>query len=86
MRIPPKKATSFITTLPKRGNFKTKLRYKLLGFTKFYYSNIFDGTIDYCQFKISDQYSYAYGGERYYTLDTFRVHNREEFYDFISLD
>jgi hypothetical protein len=48
--FPPKTANSFITKLPNEGDYKTKLRYKLLGTDKFYYSNEFDGTIKYCEF------------------------------------
>ncbi len=46
----PKTANSFITKLPNEGDYKTKLRYKLLGADKFYYSNEFDGSINYCEF------------------------------------
>ena len=42
----PKTANSFIMTLPKNGNFKTRLRYKLLGKKKYYFSNEFDGKIN----------------------------------------
>lgn len=48
--FPSKTANSFITKLPNEGNYKTKLRYKLLGEDRFYYSNEFDGRIDYCSF------------------------------------
>lgn len=47
----PKMGDAFITELPKTGNFETKLRYKLLGVEKFYYSNEFEGKIDYCRFE-----------------------------------
>jgi hypothetical protein len=47
----PMTANSFITKLPNYGKYKTKLRYKLLGVKKFYYSNEFPGSIDYCEFK-----------------------------------
>ena len=33
------------------GDYKTLLRYKILGFDKLYYSNSFAGNIEYCQFK-----------------------------------
>jgi hypothetical protein len=46
----PKSANSFITSLPSKGDYKTKLRYKLLGKDKFYYSNEFQGKINHCQF------------------------------------
>ena len=46
----PKSANSFITKIPDNGNYKTKLRYKLLGKDKYYYSNEFDGRINYCEF------------------------------------
>lgn len=49
-QFPPKTANSFITKLPDEGDYKTKLRYKLLGTEKFYYSNEFDGKIKYCEF------------------------------------
>jgi len=48
--FPPKTANSFITKIPTKGDYKTKLRYKLLGANKFYYSNEFEGKINYCEF------------------------------------
>lgn len=48
--FPPYTANSFVTELPENGNFSTKLRYKLLGKEQYYYSNEFEGTINYCQF------------------------------------
>lgn len=48
--FPPKTANSFITKLPDKGDYKTKLRFKLLGKDKYYYSNEFDGKINYCEF------------------------------------
>lgn len=48
--FPPKTANSFVTKLPNKGDYQTKLRYKLLGADKFYYSNEFDGKINYCEF------------------------------------
>jgi hypothetical protein len=46
----PKTANSFLFTIPNKGNYQTKLRFKLLGADRFYYSNEFTGKIDYCQF------------------------------------
>lgn len=54
----PMTANSFITARPVEGNFKTKLRYKILGSDKFFYSNEFDGRIDFCSF-VEDSSSYA---------------------------
>lgn len=55
--FPPKTANSFITKLPNEGDYKTKLRYKLLGADKFFYSNEFDGRINYCEF-VEDSTNY----------------------------
>jgi hypothetical protein len=44
--FPPKTANSFVTKLPNEGDYKTKLRYKLLGADNFFYSNEFDGRIN----------------------------------------
>lgn len=69
----PLTANSFITKLPKDGKYKTKLRYKLLGAKKFYYSNEFFGSIDYCEFKEdSSQYIKRNNGELnpHYKLDS----------------
>jgi hypothetical protein len=55
--FPPKTANSFITTIPNRGDFETKLRFKLLGTDKFYYSNEFIGKINYCEF-VEDSTNY----------------------------
>ena len=55
--FPPRTANSFITKLPDEGDYKTKLRYKLLGADKFYCSNEFDGRIKYCEF-VEDSTSY----------------------------
>ena len=44
--FPPKAASSFVTTIKKYGNFHTRLRFKLLGVDKIYYSNEFIGAID----------------------------------------
>ena len=53
----PNTANSFITKLPDDGDYQTKLRFKLLGADKFYYSNEFDGRINYCEF-VEDSTSY----------------------------
>ena len=50
-KIMPKMANSFVMDIPRNGDYKTKLRFKLLGLDKFYYSNTFDGKINYCCFK-----------------------------------
>lgn len=55
--FPPNTANSFITKVPRNGDYKTKLRYKLLGADKFYCSNEFDGKINYCEF-VEDSTSY----------------------------
>lgn len=55
--FPPKTANSFVTKLPNEGDYKTKLRYKLLGADKFFYSNEFDGRINYCEF-VEDSTNY----------------------------
>lgn len=57
--FPPKTSNSFVTQLPNRGNYKTKLRYKLLGDKTFYYSNEFEGSINYCEFVESDSLDYS---------------------------
>ncbi|NEU06900.1 hypothetical protein GZH53_01130 [Flavihumibacter sp. R14] len=49
-KIPPLKAGYFKVVLPNQGNFSTKLRYKILGKERFYYSPEFAGKIKYCQF------------------------------------
>lgn len=58
--FPPKTANSFVTKLPNEGDYKTKLRYKLLGADKFFYSNEFDGRINYCEF-VEDSTNYNNG-------------------------
>lgn len=63
--IMPKMANSFITQLPNRGNYKTKLRYKLLTKGKYYYSNEFNGKINYCEF-VEDISDYVEKGEKPY--------------------
>lgn len=68
--FPPQTANSFITKLPARGNYKTKLRYKLLGTDKFYYSNEFDGKINYCEF-VEDPTNY--NGRRGTPLPHFKL-------------
>lgn len=72
--IPPGSSKAFITELPKDGDFQTKLRFKLLGADKFYYSNEFDGKINYCMFKDSPA-KYKFMGKlnrsSYFKLDSF---------------
>lgn len=46
----PKTANSFLFTIPNKGDYQTKLRFKILGVDQFYYSNEFTGKIDYCEF------------------------------------
>ncbi|HEX8425418.1 hypothetical protein [Hymenobacter sp.] len=48
--IEPGSTSSFIARIPNKGNYTTRLRYKVLGKGKFYYSNIFTGKINYCEF------------------------------------
>lgn len=48
--FPPKTANSFVTTIPNKGDYKTKIRFKILGSDRYYYSNSFEGKIDYCSF------------------------------------
>jgi len=70
--MPPKKARAVIYKLPNKGDFKTKFRVKLLGKDKFFYSNEFYGTMDYCEF-VEDKSNYIprkYGMQPHYTLDT----------------
>lgn len=55
--FPPQTASSFITKLPKEGDYQTKFRYKLLGEDTFYYSNEFDGRMHYCEF-VEDSTNY----------------------------
>lgn len=43
----PQTANSFITTIPTKGDFETKLRYKLLGANEIYYSNEITGKINF---------------------------------------
>ncbi|MBW4891661.1 hypothetical protein KXQ82_18185 [Mucilaginibacter sp. HMF5004] len=65
--ILPGKALAFIADDVSIGNYQTKLRYKLLGPDKFYYSNEFNGRIDYCRFTEDE---YEKGG---YKLETFQT-------------
>lgn len=70
--FPPKIANSFITTIPNKGDYETKLRFKLLGSDKFYYSNEFMGKINYCDF-VEGNTNYTDGTTRsqsHYRLDT----------------
>jgi hypothetical protein len=55
--FPPKTANSFIMSIPYKGDYETKLRFKLLGTDKFYYSNEFTGKINYCEF-VEDSTNY----------------------------
>lgn len=48
--FPPKTANSFITRRLNEGDFNTQMRYKLLGTDRFFYSNEFEGKINYCRF------------------------------------
>jgi hypothetical protein len=66
-RLLPKTANSFITSIPQNGNYKTKLRFKLLGLNRFYYSNLFSGNIDYCSF--SEDSSRYERGKPHYKLE-----------------
>ncbi len=71
-KIPPKTANSFITELPNSGDYKTELRFKLLGENKYYYSNEFEGKINYCEF-VEDSTDYDDGYEYkqpHFKLDT----------------
>jgi hypothetical protein len=47
----PNEHISFLAKVPRHGNFKTTLRYKLAGAKQFYYSNEFMGRINYGEFK-----------------------------------
>jgi len=70
--FPPKTANSFITRIPNKGDYETKLRFKLLGADKFYYSNEFKGKINYCDFvEDSTNYNERRGKpEPHYKLDS----------------
>jgi len=46
----PKERICLLAKSRQQGNFKTKLRYKLAGQKQFYYSNEFEGRIDYGEF------------------------------------
>ena len=65
----PKMANSFITTIPHNGTYETKLRFKLLGKDRFYYSNVFTGKINECDFVDSKADKGTYP-EDHYKLDT----------------
>jgi hypothetical protein len=47
----PQEPISFLAKSPRHGNFKTTLRYKLAGAKRFYYSNEFEGYVNYGNFK-----------------------------------
>ena len=70
--FPPKTANSFITRIPNKGDYETRLRFKLLGADKFYYSNEFKGKINYCDFvEDSTNYNDRRGKpEPHYKLDS----------------
>ena len=61
--FPPGTANSFIKKLPSNGDYKTKLRFKLLGEKEYYFSNEFDGAIDYCEFAEDSSSHYARRGK-----------------------
>lgn len=46
----PEEHLSLLAKIPCQGDFKTKLRYKLAGIKRFYYSNEFEGRIGYSEF------------------------------------
>ncbi len=48
--ILPLRANFFKFEIPKNGDYRTKLRFKILGEKRFYYSNEFEGNIEYCMF------------------------------------
>jgi hypothetical protein len=52
----PQESISFLASIPRKGNFKTALRYKIAGIKQFYYSNEFEGRIDYGEFKDYPQF------------------------------
>ncbi|MEI6946716.1 hypothetical protein V9K67_05895 [Paraflavisolibacter sp. H34] len=64
-------ANSFVTTIPNSGDYETKLRFKLLGKYKFYYSNEFTGKINFSDF-VDERASYPSGARPNfeYTLDS----------------
>jgi hypothetical protein len=47
----PRESISFLTKVPRHGNLKTMLRYKLAGTKQFYYSNEFAGRINNGEFE-----------------------------------
>lgn len=70
-RFPPKTANSFVITMPRTGNYSTKLRFKILGLTQFYYSNEFYGRINQCDF-VEKDWGVEWGGKpfHFYKLDS----------------
>lgn len=70
-QFPPKTANSFVMTVPNRGNLQTKLRYKLLGADKFYYSNEFEGKINECEFLEDSTKNFDRRYLELYKLDSF---------------
>jgi len=77
--FPPKTANSFVAELPSEGNYKTKMRYKLLGSNRYYFSNEFNGKINYCQF-VEDKRNYTnYKGHNqpHFKLDSLKLLSRE---------
>jgi len=73
--ILPKSATSFVVDVPNSGNQKTKLRFKILGKSEFYYSNEFSGKINDCEF-VENRSKYpgtTFKSEPSYKLDTMRT-------------
>lgn len=71
--LPPGTVNRFLAEVPNRGDFQTKLRFKLLGADRFYYSNEFDGRIDYCEFvqNKEDYLNNIWNPDPDYKLDTF---------------
>lgn len=69
--FPPGTANSFITVIPQKGDYETKLRFKLLGKNEFYYSNEFTGKISYCDFvEDSTNYTQSSWPKPHYKLDS----------------
>jgi hypothetical protein len=60
----PKEHISFLAEIPRNANFKTTLRYKLAGAKQFYYSNEFEGLINYGEFKDYPQFYFDGEGTR----------------------
>lgn len=68
----PNTVNSFVFEIPEYGNYRTKLRFKLLGKGKFHYSNSFFGLINFCDF-VQNPKSYSHGRinrEPNYKLDS----------------